>query len=145
MHTWEPAPPVPSSFVSESVESLTQCVGSPTARSRLRIDKIMMIHTTTVYLIDKDIGTKTAIVTDLPEATRMVSLGCTINPTNDKEPKKAGHAHTARVTTTTTGRIAEASLLPARATARVPTLVADKTTTTRIQHAIQIQPPTSPG
>ena len=87
MHTWEPAPPVPSSFVSESVESLTQCVGFPTARSRLRTDKIMMINTTTVYIIDKDIGTKTAIVTDLPEAMRMVSLRCTLKPANDKEPK----------------------------------------------------------
>ena len=60
-----------------------------------------MITLTTIHIIDKDTATKTAIVTDLPEATRMVSLGCTTNPTNDKEPKKVGHAHTARVTTTT--------------------------------------------
>ena len=58
------------SFVSEKVPCLTQCVGSWTARSRLRTDMIMTIITMTVYIIDKNKGTKTAIVTDLPEATR---------------------------------------------------------------------------
>ena len=86
------------SFVSERVLSQTQCVGPWTARSRLRTDMIETIITVTVYIIDKDKSTNTAIATDLPEATRMVSLGCTINPTNDKEPDKAGHTHTARVT-----------------------------------------------
>ena len=130
------------SFVSEKVPCLTQCVGSWTARSRLRTDMIMTIITMTVYIIDKNKGTKTAIVTDLPEATRMVSLGCTINPTSDKEPDKAGQTYTARVTTATTGRIAKASHLTANATARMPTHVADKTATTSMKHAIHIQPPT---
>ena len=133
------------SFVSEKVLCQTQCVRPGIARSRLRTDMIETIITMTVYIIDKDKSTNTAIATDLPEATRMVSLGCTLKPANDKEPKEVGHAHTTRVTTTTTGRIAEASLLPARATARMPASVADKTATTRIVHAIHIQPPTSPG
>ena len=41
------------SFVSEKVLCLTRCVGSRTARSRLRTDMIMTIITMTVYIIDK--------------------------------------------------------------------------------------------
>ena len=47
------------------------------ARSRLRTDMIETIITMTVYIIDKDKSTNTAIATDLPEATRITTQGPT--------------------------------------------------------------------
>ena len=54
-----------------------------------------------VQITDVNKGTKTDVarrdlVTDLPGATRMVSIGCLPDPTNDGEPRKVGRARDTR-------------------------------------------------